>query len=399
VKPGDKIIINDNHGSLTVRDVREVERMKTMSKLNYTMQGFGKNSFKKEKSDNAIIELPKSKEKLPRVKTMNDDILFRNDLKEDLSLKEATNRKASDLKNIYEESAKNDYEIYNNFADTCIKDNYTDHIDKYFKEDPIHIEGESEKCNISNLDENLLNEHNINSSAGKENVNKGEELTGLAKKLSNENNETKENEYEAYFEGLDKEKEIFDRKMIDSYIFNLAKNSTRKFMNLHYKENEEIDLENNNLNFNSDFKHEIATNEDDLSSGLNISLVKNLQQTPRTIRQNRFAINRFARKESIIGKKPDKQESKQYEINCTVDYNCQISKNSFLYIPNIDFTKEEIDLLSNREVAEISTLDKLNVDFICITITDINDINSIKEILSENSNLKIIASIPDYKVN
>jgi hypothetical protein len=87
---------------------------------------------------------------------------------------------------------------------------------------------------------------------------------------------------------------------------------------------------------------------------------------------------------------------KKYEIICQVQYDCTINKNAFLFIPNADYKSLGIDLLTCREVNEISHLCDKEIDFICINIKDIDDINSIREILSENSHLKIIASIPDY---
>lgn len=55
-------------------------------------------------------------------------------------------------------------------------------------------------------------------------------------------------------------------------------------------------------------------------------------------------------------------------------------------------------MLSQREVRELSELDNLGVEFVILPITNIADIESIQGILSEDSHIKIIASIPDYLV-
>jgi pyruvate kinase len=88
---------------------------------------------------------------------------------------------------------------------------------------------------------------------------------------------------------------------------------------------------------------------------------------------------------------------KKYEIVCTVDYDCLINRNFYLYFPSVDFKKYQVDVLSSREVAEISCLEKLKVNFLSILINDKQDINSLKEIIGEDSKLKILASISNIK--
>ena len=61
--------------------------------------------------------------------------------------------------------------------------------------------------------------------------------------------------------------------------------------------------------------------------------------------------------------------------------------------------KYEIDILTPREVAEISFLSDLKVNIMNITLDDINDIDSFKEILGEENSLKLIVSITNFKVN
>jgi hypothetical protein len=86
------------------------------------------------------------------------------------------------------------------------------------------------------------------------------------------------------------------------------------------------------------------------------------------------------------------------ELICEVEYDCTINKNSFIFIPNADYKSLGIDLLSCREVNELAHLERKGVHFICITIKDMDDIKSIREILSEESRMKILASIPDIAV-
>lgn len=95
------------------------------------------------------------------------------------------------------------------------------------------------------------------------------------------------------------------------------------------------------------------------------------------------------------------QINQKYEIICKVNFDCQLNKNSTLFVPNADFKDLNLDLLSNREVAEICKLDEMEVDFISISISDAGDIQSIigeSGVLSNESKLKIIATIPDYRV-
>jgi hypothetical protein len=107
-------------------------------------------------------------------------------------------------------------------------------------------------------------------------------------------------------------------------------------------------------------------------------------------------INLMRKRSTLLKSKSNFQESK-YEINCTVDFDCPFNINSFLFIPNIDFVKHGIDILSCREVAEIASLINLKVNFICISIGCNKDIESIKETLGEQPGVKILASIYDYR--
>lgn len=97
--------------------------------------------------------------------------------------------------------------------------------------------------------------------------------------------------------------------------------------------------------------------------------------------------------------KSDSRSSVIKYLKCEVKYDCKISKNSFLFVPNADYKSLGIDLLSSREVNEINHLNNMGVHFICITIKDMDDIDSIKEVLSQDSKIRIIANIPDFAVN
>jgi hypothetical protein len=72
----------------------------------------------------------------------------------------------------------------------------------------------------------------------------------------------------------------------------------------------------------------------------------------------------------------------------------QVSR--YINLLDIDFKEFNIDLLTHREVAEISELEELEVDFISISITNHDDILCLREILCDNTKLKIIASLPDF---
>lgn len=88
-----------------------------------------------------------------------------------------------------------------------------------------------------------------------------------------------------------------------------------------------------------------------------------------------------------------------YEIVCSVDFDCAINKDSYFYFPSIDYRKYDEDILSPREVAEISFMSRLQVSFLNITLNNIDDINSFKEILGEDHSIKLMASITNLEVN
>lgn len=113
-----------------------------------------------------------------------------------------------------------------------------------------------------------------------------------------------------------------------------------------------------------------------------------------------FTILEINEPESIkrINNKKSKYITHNYEILCKVDEDCTLNKHSFLMLPHADYNSHGIDLLSQREVAEIDYLDTQKIDFIDLSITNIQDLKSIKDILHENSNLKIKATIYDNSV-
>ena len=57
-----------------------------------------------------------------------------------------------------------------------------------------------------------------------------------------------------------------------------------------------------------------------------------------------------------IGKEKINQD---FESICSIEYDCTITENSSLFIPNVDFSKHGVNLLTQREVREISELDDL----------------------------------------
>jgi pyruvate kinase len=126
---------------------------------------------------------------------------------------------------------------------------------------------------------------------------------------------------------------------------------------------------------------------------------KAFQSNIQTINVSRYVIDQFEiqkKKTKLLRSRSSFSESK-YEILCRVEYDCIYNKNTYLFVPNIDFSRSDVNLLSNREVAEIASLRTLRVNFISITITSNKDIDSLKEVLGENSKIKILASISDYR--
>jgi hypothetical protein len=116
----------------------------------------------------------------------------------------------------------------------------------------------------------------------------------------------------------------------------------------------------------------------------------------QSVNVSRYAIDDFEiqrKKTKLLRSRSFFNETK-YEILCSVEYDCIYNKNSYLYIPNIDFAKFDVNLLSNREVA---SLRDMKVNFISITISSNKDINSLKEILGDDNKIKILASISDYR--
>lgn len=94
---------------------------------------------------------------------------------------------------------------------------------------------------------------------------------------------------------------------------------------------------------------------------------------------------------------PSLFNEKRYEIECTVDYDCILNKVFYIFLPSVDFKKYQVDVLSQREVAEIASLEKLQVNFLNISINDKKDIDSIRDILGDESDIKVIASITNIK--
>ena len=113
--------------------------------------------------------------------------------------------------------------------------------------------------------------------------------------------------------------------------------------------------------------------------------VMSLNSSP-VLRASEFECRRSLLRKSTCNKKC-------MEIICEVKYDCTINRNSVLFVPNVDYTTLGIDILTNTEVREINELDQLGIDFICIGIKSMKDIESIREV---NSNINIIASLPDY---
>jgi hypothetical protein len=119
----------------------------------------------------------------------------------------------------------------------------------------------------------------------------------------------------------------------------------------------------------------------------------------QSINVSRYAIDDFEiqRKKTRLLRSRSFFNETKYEILCRVEYDCIYNINSYLYIPNIDFAKFDVNILSSREVAEIASLRDMKVNFISITISSNKDINSLKEILGDDNKIKILASISDYR--
>jgi pyruvate kinase len=115
------------------------------------------------------------------------------------------------------------------------------------------------------------------------------------------------------------------------------------------------------------------------------------------ITQHDVELFHLKRKRSSLLKSKSTFQEVKFEIVCTVDFDCVFNINSFLFIPNVDYLKYNIDILSCREVAEISRLIQLKVNFLCICIGCKKDIESIQDILGEDSGIKILASIYYYR--
>jgi hypothetical protein len=119
----------------------------------------------------------------------------------------------------------------------------------------------------------------------------------------------------------------------------------------------------------------------------------------QTINVSRYAIDQFEiqNKKTKLFRARSAFSEVRYEILCRVEYDCIYCKNTYLFIPNIDFSRSDVNLISNREVAEIASLRDLKVNFISITITSNKDIEDLQEVLGDDSKIKILASISDYR--
>jgi pyruvate kinase len=138
---------------------------------------------------------------------------------------------------------------------------------------------------------------------------------------------------------------------------------------------------------------------DDLKTSTKICEQKSSFLLKKLNERNQSDFDTSFQKIRRIGSPRDKLSSlfkeRKYHIICSVEYDCTLNKNFYLYFPTLNFKQHQVDVLSPREVAEISTLESLNVNFININICNQKDIQSIKSILSEDSKLKILASITE----
>lgn len=179
-----------------------------------------------------------------------------------------------------------------------------------------------------------------------------------------------------------------------------------KFKNLHQmlKPGDQVIINDNKCSLKvekivehgANLKNNFKLNEDEIPHNINLTS----PTKPRKlfdINISNIFLKRYTPKNSEREKVFSLFHEKKYDIICTVEYDCLINRNFYLYFPSVDFKKYQVDILSAREVAEISCLEKLKVNFLSIVINDKQDINSLKEIIGEGSQIKILASISNIK--
>jgi pyruvate kinase len=164
------------------------------------------------------------------------------------------------------------------------------------------------------------------------------------------------------------------------------------------------------------YKREIAIENSPTSNTHNLKIIQtservgcslpeiNVSKTRDVIKEINFnpdisEYSKMIKRGRIHNAKSSLFQDTRYDIVCSVDFNCFITCDSVFYFPSVDYLKHEIDILSLREVAEISLLSEYHVNFMNITLDHVNDINSFKEILGDNNRIKLIASVTNYNVS
>jgi pyruvate kinase len=340
VKRNESFIINDNKGSLKVLSIKEEEVSRPGSHLILHNKDKFHNEnqhFSPEIKNDKIYSILSHVRKYSEVPSFEDDIDFNSSTKNDI------------LKISHIGVARSYYPSRKNSVKSE-KENFEDELKEVYKEyDAMHI-GEDHDCEKDEL-KNELRDNLLKNTIRKYTITLSENLN-----LKNLNSHGGLSEYSSPQKSF-----LRDPLISESEQSNISPSPTKKFNRrpiAHQRTHSTIGGPNmNQFNFNNPIAEDIKLKRQ--------KLLQNKQQ----------------------------KITLQYELICEVEYDCTINKNSYLFVPNVDYTNLNIDVLSKREVAEINTLDEKNIDFICISIKNMKDIESIREV---NSNIKILASLPDY---
>lgn len=90
---------------------------------------------------------------------------------------------------------------------------------------------------------------------------------------------------------------------------------------------------------------------------------------------------------------------KKFKIICESDNDFKLREHSYLMPLDINYDEYEIDVLSKRDIGEISCLKKLNAKSILVSLCKEQDFLSLKEVLGEKPKIKIFVNVDHNNIN
>lgn len=345
LSPGDKIIINENIASLTVEKVVELVRQRSKTKLASVISmsnlPIDSNQYEQTRLLNNCLACQESQNQLQQTssdqnyseKTVEGGV---PPLKAHSHLPRVKTYCESDINillqrvDIQENCKNNDQEI----NDMKLIELEQDHFLKIEERD----RKPSDQIQTENTDRNPSERK---TKEEKENEVNFEDFNNLLDKIDHFdkgiNTKLRDFEQNHMFEVDEEEVKNIESQKINGFIQSVADFSEMKYNEK--KNREEYEVQIDNIKDISSIKSgEVNLNSS--NTCVNCQPINNLADT--TLANKTVSINQIPnssnmgmgrRKGSSKLKKP--MFVKKHEINCTVDYDCYITKNSFLYIPGI----------------------------------------------------------------